>query len=246
MSVLLPVTYAAAQTQTYVIGAEQLDYYPHFDFARPYDKGFAWKVLQRFATKHNIKFKYISLPPKRLKLELQKGTIDFAYPDNPRWEQKGLTRINKVYSQGLALGVYGTMVQANALGNKIDKFRRLAYPNGFTPVKWEGLLNEYNIETLKTYDAMGAIRAVLRGRADGADIEFNVATYLTSTSVDKQKLVLDPELPFSVVHFSLSTIAYPKIIEKLDTFLIEEKDFIDELKAHYRLKQSIEPTDYSL
>ncbi len=241
---LLAIFHAAAESDTYVIGIEQLDYYPHFDFSRNNDKGYAWRVLQQFAKKHELKFEYISLPPKRLQLELAKGTIDFAYPDNPRWHDQHETKRNKTYSQGLALGIYGTMVKPNALGKDINQFKRLAYPIGFTPIKWLALIDEYGINAIETYDASGSIRAVVRGRADGADIEYNVAHHLTSTSPNNYQLALDPALPFSAVHFSLSTIFYPELIKKLDDFLIEEQQYVNKLKAHYQLKQSIVPADY--
>ncbi|NMH59100.1 substrate-binding periplasmic protein [Alteromonas ponticola] len=247
MSLLsLPLSYSAnAQTRTYIVGAEQLDYYPHFDFDRSEDKGFAWQVLQQFAARHDIQFNYISLPPKRLQLELDKGTIDFAYPDNPRWQHHDIqVRQNKIFSQGLALGIYGTMVRQENLGQSVEQFNKLAFPIGFTPVKWQQLFKQYNIKTIETYDAAGAILAVARGRADGADIEYNVAAYLGSVSPDNLRLQLNPDLPFSAVNFSLSTFAHPELIEQLDQFLIENQELINNLKARYQLQQSIEPRDY--
>ncbi|MCW8107219.1 transporter substrate-binding domain-containing protein [Alteromonas ponticola] len=232
-------------SNTYLVGIQQLDYYPHYDLSRSGDKGIAWHILEQFSRQHNVSFAYIPLPPKRLQLELGKGTIDFAYPDNPRWQPKDeQPGRNKVFSQGLALGIYGTLVKKEKVGQKLRQFSRLAFPLGFTPVKWHELITQNGIETIETYDAMGALRAVARGRADGADVEYNVAAYLTSITPDNIHLVLDPELPFSAVQFSLSTFAYPELIEKFNQFLIAEKDQIEKIKARYRLKQSIEPRDY--
>lgn len=78
-------TYLGAKEKVqYLVGAEALNYYPHQNFNSSSDRGFAWAVLNEFAEHEGTEFVYIALPIRRLQKELEKGTVDFAYPDNPK------------------------------------------------------------------------------------------------------------------------------------------------------------------
>lgn len=63
----------------YVIGAQNLAYFPHYDFASSTDKGVAWSILEAFSEASGHEFVYLSLPIRRLQLELVKGNVDFEY-----------------------------------------------------------------------------------------------------------------------------------------------------------------------
>ena len=70
----------------YIIGAQSLAYFPHYDFSSTVDKGVAWSILEAFSEASGHKFVYVSLPIRRLQLELAKGNVDFVYPDNRGWK----------------------------------------------------------------------------------------------------------------------------------------------------------------
>ena len=43
---LLPLS---ATAETYVVASQNIPYYPHYEFAAPKDKGFAWALLEAYA-----------------------------------------------------------------------------------------------------------------------------------------------------------------------------------------------------
>eukprot|EP00493_Phyllostaurus_siculus_P018194 UN18480 len=64
-------------------------------------KGWARPSLKHFPNKSGHQFVYLSMPVKRLQIELKKGNVDFVFPDNPRWNNSLTYNLNKIYSTPL-------------------------------------------------------------------------------------------------------------------------------------------------
>lgn len=78
-----------ARAAHFVIGSENINYFPHYRFVDGHTvKGYGWAVMQAFAKKSGHTFEYQALPVKRLKRELLAGRVDFIYPDNPSWHRR--------------------------------------------------------------------------------------------------------------------------------------------------------------
>ncbi|CAA0299884.1 conserved exported hypothetical protein [Alteromonas alvinellae] len=121
----------------YIVGAQGLAYFPHYDFSSPVDKGVAWSILEAFSEASGHEFIYLSLPIRRLQLELVKGNVDFVYPDNRGWYNSITTSSDKYFSLPLTNAVTGTIVKRENVGKGIEKIKHLAMPLGFTPVNWQ-------------------------------------------------------------------------------------------------------------
>jgi len=63
---------ANTMADKFVIGAQRLDYFPHYDFTSSRDRGVAWAILEAFSKYSGHELVYLSLPVKRLQIELQK------------------------------------------------------------------------------------------------------------------------------------------------------------------------------
>lgn len=233
-----------AKTKTYFrVGTQDFDYSPQYNFVSATDKGFAWAVLESFAKKEGIEFKYVPLPLKRLQSELKKGNIDFVYPDNQRWHKGEKNHLkNKTFSDELTMAVYGTMVQKQRKGIGLENFRSVTYPKGFVPTKWQQLFEQDKLQLVETSTAELAIKMVLRGRADGADIEYSVTQFILQNLDRPGELVLDETLPFTTVGFQLATIQYHDTIYRLNQFLANNKDLLNELHQRYGLTSKISNT----
>ena len=70
------------------------------------------------------------------------------------------------------------MVKPSNANLDMAKFNTLAVPRGFTPIQWFKLQGRYDFNIVEVSTAWDALNMVLLGRADGADIEFNVANAL--------------------------------------------------------------------
>ncbi|MBB6520539.1 transporter substrate-binding domain-containing protein [Pseudoteredinibacter isoporae] len=221
----------------YKIGTQNFDYSPQYNFIARKDKGFAWAVLEAFAKQENINFEYVPLPLRRLQDELKRGSIDFIYPDNVRWLQgEDSHPSNKIFSRALTMATYGTMVHQRREGEGAEKFRSVAFPKGFTPTKWRILLQQKPLQLVETSTPELALKMVLRNRVDGADIEYNVTQFILNKLGQPGKLVMDDTLPITVVGFRVSTIRHKEMINKLNTFLIENQALIERLKKRYKIR----------
>ena len=80
---------------------------------------------------------------------------------------------------------------------------------------------------------------VAMGRADGADVEYHVASYLISQDNSLANLVVDPDLPFSSTGFHLSSLSQPQLMAELDNFMLHNPEKIRQLKAKHQLKDRL-------
>ncbi|MCU7554827.1 hypothetical protein OCL06_09465 [Alteromonas sp. ASW11-19] len=223
--------------ETYVVGAQDIQYYPHYDFSKPDDKGLAWAILQVFAEQSGHTLVYHHMPVKRLQLELRKGNVDFVYPDNPKWYNQNVPAEEKFFSTPLTRALGGTIVRPEDVGRGIDSIRRLAIPLGFTPVNWQHRVDARQTQLVHVTDTLSALYLLERGRVDAANLEYSVTQYLTSTAVNYGPFTLDPALPHDNVGFMLSTMHHPDIIDELNTFLATHRDVINSLQSKYLLQR---------
>ena len=75
----------ALLAKTYVIGIEQLDYYPHYDFKSAQPRGYFFDLIELYSQWSGDKFQFRALPVKRLYKDSAELT-DFVYPDNQAWQ----------------------------------------------------------------------------------------------------------------------------------------------------------------
>jgi hypothetical protein len=224
--------------EIYVVGAESIDYYPHYHFDDEKDKGYAWAVLEEFAKESGHVFKYEAYPIKRLRRELLTKKIDFLYPDNPKWNTQQQKQSGKIFSLALVTAIGSTMVATTRLRTGINNFKSLSVPRGFTPIKWTSLISQNRVHIVEVSDALAALRMVIIGRVDGADVEYNVATHLLRELGQQQTLKFDPSLPHDPVTFHLSSIEQETIKLQFNQFILNHGEQLHQLKQHYNI---IEP-----
>ena len=119
-----------AQAEQYIIGAQNIEYYPHYDFTSNVDKGVGWAILEAFSDASGHEFVYLDMPVRRLQIELNKGNVDFVYPDNPRWNSEGTTLGEKTFSKPVAHTLSGTLIRSEDIGKGLNFIKKLAIPEG--------------------------------------------------------------------------------------------------------------------
>ena len=82
-----------------------------------------------------------------------------------------------------------------------------------------------------------ALGLVLKGRLDGANIEFNVAQHYLRSIAAQDQLVIAEQLPFTQLPFLLSTVKHPAVLKQFDQFLIENAEQVAALKRKYQLQE---------
>lgn len=224
------------RAESYIIGIEQIDYYPHYDFSHRQQRGYFVDLIKLFSEKTGHQFKFMPLPVKRL-YQSAKSDIDFIYPDNPLWEQYNEPGIHKSFSSPVIFTLGSTLVKPELQHISLEQFRSLAVIHGFVPTKWLALKDQYKYRMVDVPDVASALGLVLKGRLDGANIEFNVAQHYLRSIAAQDQLVIAEQLPFTQLPFLLSTVKHPAVLKQFDQFLIENAEQVAALKRKYQLQE---------
>lgn len=225
----------ALKAETYLVASQNIAYYPHYEFSAIQDKGFAWALLEAFATEKGITFQYVSMPVLRLQIELEKGNIDFVYPDHPTWTNPINDNSTKYYSKPLTESLVGTFVKPERLGAGISTIRKVSIVLGFSPLYWQERIDSGKTRLIWVADNKSAIYMAQWERADAFDMDYYVANYLLDKLVDVDNFKLDPKQPVTVVEFCLSTLKRPQLLEEINTFITNNPGLIAMLKARYKI-----------
>lgn len=225
-----------SQAETFIVGAQDIQYYPHYDFSRRTDKGLAWAILEAYARESGHELIYHDMPVKRLQLEMRKGNVDFVYPDNPKWYNQIIPASQKTFSVPLTRALGGTIVNPEDVGKGIDRVRRITMPLGFTPLNWQTRIDQKLTQLVYAADSTSALYLLGKRRVDAANLEYSVMQYLTVSSPEFGPFTLDPELPHDNVGFMLSTINHPEIIADINHFIENQTELIESLKLKYNLQ----------
>lgn len=218
-----------------VVGIQQLDYFPHFDFSANQRRGYFYDLMQLFGRTHGYQIRFMPLPVKRLYQELDAG-LDLVYPDNPAWQNHGNGR--KTFSDPLVYSLGSSLVLPDKAHYQLRDVRTVALIHGYTPTKWLEASVEYRFEMIDVADTAGALGLVLKGRVDTTPVELNVAKAWLARRGLPEALVVAKDLPFTQLPFLLSTTTQPALIEEFNQFLRQQAEQIAALKKRYQLHES--------
>ena len=226
-------SYAIAER--FIVGAQNLSYFPHYDFESDVDKGVGWAILEAFSDATGHEFVYVALPIRRLQMELMKGNVDFVYPDNIRWYNNITKTKDKSFSLPLTQAVTGTFVKTNKAGRGITAIKNLAIALGFTPVNWQERVNNGDTLLTSVKDVPQGFALLQQEKVDALDLEYHVAQYSTATLPQYDDVTLDLTLPHNEVSFCISTLAHQGIIDELNGFITSNPELIKEIRARYAI-----------
>jgi len=241
LTLLMNGTVVAEQSPVPIsVGVANINYYPHHFFDDTQSDGYIHDLLKEFERNSNYQIIYVPLPIKRLKQRFfEKMNIDILYPYNPNWHKKQGKNSGLIYSEPIVGIIGGTMVLKENVGRGLSAFRLLGVPRGFTPIEWFKLQQQNKVDIVEVATAKDALNMVLKGRVDGADVEYNVAKHLLSRMNLNGRLTIDPDLPYSLVNFHLVTLNKKQFIKDLNQFMVLNQDKIQAIKSRYELKESI-------
>ena len=189
----------------YIIGAQSLAYFPHYDFSSTVDKGVAWSIL------------------------------DFVYPDNRGWYNSITTSKEKYFSAPITRALTGTIVKRENAGQGIDNIKHLAMPLGFTPVNWQVRIDNQSTDITWVKDIQQGLTLVYQERVDALDLEYFVNKHSAPYYFEQDAFVLDLTLPHNDIPFSLSTLYPQDIITALNDFMSSNPELIANIKAKYEM-----------
>lgn len=234
---LIPKASLAACPQpekVFVIGVEAIAYSPHYNFVEQEQPNFFGGFVEWLSKRTECKFEVRALPIKRLKSEYQQNkSIDFIYPDNPNWHSES-DNAHRHYSNSIVLALGSTIVLKENAEMKIEQFKRLTFPRGFSPVAWYKF--KESVTFTETFSALAALQMVAVNRVDGADVEYNVAQFLMAQS-NIENLVMAKNLPFTPTKFYLSTYTETTLLALINQKMQQFPEEISRLKKQAGLTE---------
>lgn len=239
MTVAFVLLTGMAHADNFTIGVEATNYQPMYNGKDGNYSGYARELMDAFGAKYGHQFTYKPLPVARLYDEFfVKKSLDFKFPDNAKWNAEIRKGLKVSYSKPLVSVTEGLLVAPSKKGQPIDLVKKIATLRGFTLHPYLDLIKANKIAVSEVNSTEAAISMTSRGRVDGAYLSVISANYIAG-EIMKQPgaVVFDEKLPSITSEFSLSSIAYPQLVNQLDEFLTEEKRTVQKLKAKYRIPE---------
>ena len=168
-----------AQKKELIVGVENINYYPYYDFSGREHAGFFKEVMELFGKEKGYAVVFKPLPVKRLYTELlESGQIDFKFPDNPHWGGEYKKGKTIRYSDGVVMFIDGTLVQSEHAGEGIQSFHRLGTIAGFTPWTYMAHIDKGEVVNMENRSMSALLKTLLAGRIDGAYVNIAAARYV--------------------------------------------------------------------
>jgi polar amino acid transport system substrate-binding protein len=224
----------------YTIGVEDLQYYPlHTTGKDNVFSGFARDVLDAFAKQQGYTFRYVPLPINRLYVAfLKERTVDFKYPDNPKWKEPLRSSLKIAYSAPLVASEEGALVLPKNRGRALSQLKSLGTVLGFTPWPYLPAIERKAIMLTVDNGLDGLLRHALAEHIDAVYANIDVANYLLLEELKSPGgLVFDPGLPHARSDFSMSSMRHPQVLIELDAFLRREHLLLRQLRNKYKLEE---------
>ncbi|POZ62357.1 hypothetical protein C2I19_09325 [Chromobacterium alticapitis] len=232
----------AATANSFVVGVEEIDYYPLHSYANGKFSGYGRDLLDAFAKQSGHSFIYTALPVSRLfHTFLNDNSIDFKYPDNPSWQADLKKGKAVLYSNPVINVMEGLLVKPEKIDQLSEtSIKSIVTMRGFTPWPFEQAMRQkVNDGTIRVYQEDSFRKVITLGMTGHYDAVYAspivINYYLDEVLHKPGALVFDRRLPFESNDFSLSSIRQTDVIKQFNEFLEKNQPLIMELKRKYRL-----------
>ncbi|AVG16497.1 hypothetical protein CFN79_11915 [Chromobacterium vaccinii] len=235
-----------AAASSFVVGVEEIDYYPLHSCVNGKFSGYGRDLLDAFAKQSGHSFTYTPLPVSRLfHTFLNDSSIDFKYPDNPHWQADLKKGKSIFYSQSVVNVIEGLLVKPEKVDQLSEtSLKAIVTMRGFTPWPFEQAMRQkINNGTIRVYQEDSFSKVISLGMTGHYDAVYAspiVINYYLDEIVHKPgALVFDRKLPFESSDFSLSSIRQGDVIKQFNEFLAKNQSLVMELKRKYRLTDKV-------
>lgn len=235
--IMTPYISSVTYAENLIIGVEDIDYLPIYEYSNGQYSGAASEILNKFAALNNHTITYKEFPITRLNKYYLNGSVDFRFPDNSYWIQDQKAGYSIKYSAPVISFIDGVMVTPENKNKGIKHLKKLGIVRGFTAWDYLDLVEERKVIIKEANNLHSLTKLTSVNRYDGAYFNIDVAKYYFKNTLNSPGiLIFDPELPHTKSSYSLSSYKYPKIIEQFNQFLIAEAEWIAMIKEKYQVR----------
>lgn len=233
MILLIASTLVRAENskETYIIGVENVNLYPFYDFtSKPY-RGYLVEMLQKFAESEGMKIEFKVLEPKDLWVAYLGNDVDFRMPDNLLWKRSRKQDVQVTYSAPISYFNSGVVSLSK---DKDSPFTRMGTIKGFTAWSYKDMIESGALKLVEETGTDGLIEGLFSGRTNG--VYYNVESFMAL--VDKagypsDSIVFRRELITSRSLYMMSSILHPEKIYALNQFLRDNYRWARDRKMYY-------------
>ena len=237
VAILTTASMNTSYADNFIVGVENIDYFPIYQYKDGQYNGAASEILNQFAKSHNHTFSYKAFPITRLNKNYLNGKVDFRFPDNGYWAQDQKAGFDIKYSSSVIEFIDGVMVTPENKGKGVAQLKKLGLVRGFTAWDYLDYIKKGSVKVKETNSLESLIKLTKTKRYDGAYFNVDVARYyLNNTLKTPEAIVFDPDLPHTKSNYSLSSFKHPKIIVQFNQFLIDQADWVQTVKNKYQVK----------
>ncbi|QOL25709.1 hypothetical protein LP316_15695 [Thalassotalea sp. LPB0316] len=229
----------AQDTPEYVIGVEDVNYYPLFHFSASGVKhpSFARDILTAFFEDKQYRYRFVPLPIRRFDKWFIDHNIDFKFPDNQRWRADGGKTLNLTYSEPVLTLMAGTYVLKQNANIKKSQINSLMTIRDFYPTLWLEPIAQGQVTLHEEASPVSIIRHLLMSNVQATNIDSNVIRHQLKEMNKQGEIVLAENIFHEQYTFHLSTINHPEIINEFNAFIKRERSLIERLKKKYEIKE---------
>ncbi|WDE10684.1 hypothetical protein [Thalassomonas haliotis] len=236
-----------AQEKTFIIGVEDVSYYPIYDFSstRGHHPSFTKDLLSTFFDKHQYAYRFVALPIKRFNQWYIEQGIDFKFPDNVRWQRQAEKSLAITFSDPVLKLISGVHVLKSRLPMLRDEVKSLGTILGFQPTLWLDKVRAKQVILQEESSPLSIVKHVLHGNLDATNIDGNVIRYNLANLKRSGELVLNTSIRHESYAYHFSTIKYPEVIAQFNAFLKNHAALVKALKQKYQIIETMKPNAYS-
>lgn len=232
-----------AQAKEFIIGVEDIDYYPLYDFSinNRERESFTKELLSTFFRTHGYQFKFVALPIKRFDKWYEDDGIDFKYPDSPRWRNRITKKLDLTFSQPVLQLTAGSYVLKKNQNRSRNSVKRLGIMFGFFPTLWYDKLQNGTLEKFEAHSSFSLVKHLLHGNVDVIDADNNVINYnLKKLQKNEDEIVLNQHIKHVRYAHHFSTIKHVKIMQEFDDFMVNQSELVANIKKKYNIVEAPE------
>ncbi len=225
---------SATQAKTYVVGVEDVNLYPFYDFNKTKPRGYLVEIIEAFAKSEGMDIEFRAMPPKELWVAYLNQDVDFRMPDNLLWKRSRKVDLKVTYSAPLVYFNSGVIsLKKNA--NKI--IRKLGTIKGFTAWSYKDQVDSGMVKLVEESGTQGLIKSLFSQRTDG--VYYNVEAFtkqVQDAGYEKESVIFRRELLRSRSLYMLSSINYGDKVYAFNQFLRDNRSWVRERKRFYGIE----------
>ena len=234
--VFIGLNVSDAWAKSYSVGVEPFHSPPYFDGSGEEYKGFARDLLDKFAKDAGIEFRYSAEQIPVLNKHLVQERIDFKFPDNHKWAPSIKKDKKIIYSNVVTPYIDGSFSLKTKDNAQLVEVKRLGSIAGYTPRGYMEGITSGKIFYTENGSVNVLIHQLLDGKID--TLYANVMTVIEELRTnfppqDSSRIFWNEDLPYVEGSFHLSTVLHPEIVNDFNQWMVDNKEWIDQLKQKY-------------